>query len=495
MSIARPARSLVGRCLANGRAAAPVVSCQQFHSSAPNSKGKYRFQNVSAEQLGLTDAKKMAKFQKEKFPEYTKAELTQLAAKYTPEQLEAIKAAEAAIDTQDIIVQGRLRDDAYRPEYLDDYAKLDPRFDVKPEVVSKPREPEYLDESAWVDQYAAKLVSATEKSTNTQLTRAMARALRRVKASAGEEMIDLTVEELDDLEQDPDALARYLAEAEIPDKKLDPKAASEASFLTRAQALKLEDAINAEWEKELDSISKMEGTADIAPSTVSLLEGTSMDNTDGASALAPELGKIPGVVGHYKSADAADNGADQMKYKEVQRLTGLSYDEIISLYRKVLVVRFVTNQTRLGKVRSTAAVAIAGNGNGRLGLGFAKSTESGIAASTAELLAIRNMKPIRRYEDRTIYGNVKAKISGTVVELFSRPPGFGLRVPHRLFEMCRAAGIHDIAARIPRSKSPLNTVKATYEALMNQPDPEQIAIGRGKKLVDARKVYYGGAVH
>lgn len=41
----------------------------------------------------------------------------------------------------------------------------------------------------------------------------------------------------------------------------------------------------------------------------------------------------------------------------------------------------------------------------------------------------------------------------------------------------------------------MNTVKAAYHALMNQPDPEQMAIGRGKKMVDARKVYYGGSVH
>jgi small subunit ribosomal protein S5 len=40
----------------------------------------------------------------------------------------------------------------------------------------------------------------------------------------------------------------------------------------------------------------------------------------------------------------------------------------------------------------------------------------------------------------------------------------------------------------------MNTVKAAYQALMNQPDPEQIAMGRGKKLVDVRKVYYGGNV-
>ncbi len=57
------------------------------------------------------------------------------------------------------------------------------------------------------------------------------------------------------------------------------------------------------------------------------------------------------------------------------------------------------------------------------------------------------------------------------------------------------AGIKDIAARIPRSRNPMNTIKACVAALYDQPDPEEIAKGRGKKLVDARKVYYGGAVY
>lgn len=59
--------------------------------------------------------------------------------------------------------------------------------------------------------------------------------------------------------------------------------------------------------------------------------------------------------------------------------------------------------------------------------------------------------------------------------------------------MCRAVGLHDLSIHMPRSKNPMNSVKAAYHALLNQPDPEQIAIGRGKKLVDVRKVYYGGA--
>jgi small subunit ribosomal protein S5 len=40
----------------------------------------------------------------------------------------------------------------------------------------------------------------------------------------------------------------------------------------------------------------------------------------------------------------------------------------------------------------------------------------------------------------------------------------------------------------------MNTVKAAYQALMAQRDPEEIARARGKKLVDVRKVYYAGKV-
>ena len=40
----------------------------------------------------------------------------------------------------------------------------------------------------------------------------------------------------------------------------------------------------------------------------------------------------------------------------------------------------------------------------------------------------------------------------------------------------------------------MNTIKATMQALLSQRIPEEIARARGKKLVDIRKVYYGGNV-
>lgn len=63
-----------------------------------------------------------------------------------------------------------------------------------------------------------------------------------------------------------------------------------------------------------------------------------------------------------------------------------------------------------------------------------------------------------------------------------------------IYEMCRAAGIHDLAARVNRSRNKMNTVKAAYEALMSQRNPEEVARARGRKLVDVRKVYYAGKV-
>lgn len=60
--------------------------------------------------------------------------------------------------------------------------------------------------------------------------------------------------------------------------------------------------------------------------------------------------------------------------------------------------------------------------------------------------------------------------------------------------MCRAAGIHDLAARVTRARNPMNTIKAAFQALRSQKHPDDIARARGKKLVDVRKVYYAGNV-
>ncbi|KLU80941.1 37S ribosomal protein S5 [Magnaporthiopsis poae ATCC 64411] len=298
----------------------------------------------------------------------------------------------------------------------------------------------------------------------------------------------------------------------IVDKRARPKGAPD----TRARFMSADEFTDdfLEWlqgfvpaDVNLEGMSEDELAAAIdkyAPSNLDVFkyfnERSSM--TDGGrgsnSAEAPALmDKVPGVAGRYKrQSDAEDRGMDEAGvYQELKKMTGLTVPQMIEMPSKFLVQRSVVNQTRLGKIQSWHVMCLVGNNNGRIGLGEAKSTELMTARTKSRLQAIKNMMPIRRYENRTIFGKAEAKVSGTIVQMFSRPPGFGLRVSHRIFEICRLAGIKDLSARIPRSRCPMNTVKATLKCLTEQVDPEAIAIGRGRKMVDVRKVYYGGAVY
>ncbi|EHA57138.1 hypothetical protein MCOR27_009958 [Pyricularia oryzae] len=443
MSAARPAaRSLLSRrCLGGAPNAAvpssvlaatqvqqPPTCRRQFHASAPvEVRRRPRFSNVHAKAMGLVTEEDVSKVTNETFPELTKEELAAMEKIYTPEQLEALKAGEKAVDPRDLTVQGRVRIDPYRLGYLSDLSKIDPVVDkrVKKEAPPNTRArfmtgPEFvLDFYSWMKSFLPKNINLEKDLKN------------------------MSEDELNEL------LDKYT-----------PSHTDLFNFMVNRS---------------------------------SMTDGGQLSNTAVAPAL---MSKVPGVAGLYKrQVDPADEGLDdEGKYQHAKKQTGLSVQDILGLRHKILVQRFVTNQTRLGKVQSWHIMTIVGNGNGRIGLGEAKSVDGQIAMHKARLMAIKNMVPIRRYEDRTIYGKVKVKIAGTVVEMAARPPGFGLRISHRLFEICRLAGIKDLSASIPRSRNPMNTVKAAMKALQSQPDPEAIAIGRGKKLVDVRKVYYGGHV-
>jgi small subunit ribosomal protein S5 len=111
------------------------------------------------------------------------------------------------------------------------------------------------------------------------------------------------------------------------------------------------------------------------------------------------------------------------KMLRLSQQTGMTLDEIKRIRVKNLVSHRVVNQTRMGKIQSLYFLTIAGNNDGMVGIGEGKAAEDEDGRKQAMLRAIRNMKPIPRYEERTIYGEVEAKVSGTIVKLSARPPG------------------------------------------------------------------------
>lgn len=103
--------------------------------------------------------------------------------------------------------------------------------------------------------------------------------------------------------------------------------------------------------------------------------------------------------------------------------TGMTKDEIKRVRVKNLVMHRVVNQTRMGRVQSLYFLTIAGNQNGMVGIGEGKAAEDEDGRRQAMMNAIRNMRPIPRYEERTIYGEVEGKVGASVVQLSSRGPG------------------------------------------------------------------------
>jgi len=136
-----------------------------------------------------------------------------------------------------------------------------------------------------------------------------------------------------------------------------------------------------------------------------------------------------------KSAPATTQSREPKKTREqviedldprilrLSQQTGMSPDEIKRLRVKNLVNHRVVNQTRMGKIQSLYFLTIAGNGDGMIGIGEGKAAEDEDGRRQAMMNAIRNMRPVPRYEERTIYGDVEAKVGASVVQLSARSPG------------------------------------------------------------------------
>ncbi|KAH3898863.1 mitochondrial 37S ribosomal protein uS5m SCDLUD_005202 [Saccharomycodes ludwigii] len=187
------------------------------------------------------------------------------------------------------------------------------------------------------------------------------------------------------------------------------------------------------------------------------------------------------------------NNAKELRARDIAKRTGFNKDFINKkLFMKPLIMKMVSNQTAKGKIPSFYSLVIVGDKNGLVGIGEGKSRdEMSKAINKAHWDAIRNLTKIPLYENRTIYGDIDYRYHGVKLHLRSCKPGFGLRVNHVIYEIAEICGIKDLSGKIYKSRNVMNVAKGTVEALVNaQKTLDEIALGRGKKIVDVRKIYY-----
>lgn len=164
---------------------------------------------------------------------------------------------------------------------------------------------------------------------------------------------------------------------------------------------------------------------------------------------------------------------------------------IATPFEKVLVRRYVTQQTGKGKIHRWSCLVCLGNGDGLVGYGEGKDTEYGRSQEKAKIEALRNMDRVERFEQRTIFTELRGKLGATQVILRPRPVGFGLRCNPNIHPILKAAGIKDASAKVWGSRNQINVIKATFRLLQSGHAPVGMGNGFGGS---ARRLDQGSGI-
>ncbi|KAJ7065004.1 hypothetical protein C8F01DRAFT_1129099, partial [Mycena amicta] len=144
-----------------------------------------------------------------------------------------------------------------------------------------------------------------------------------------------------------------------------------------------------------------------------------------------------------------------------------------------VISHWAVQQTPKGRKQRFVQYTIVGDGNGLVGLGMGKHEKPDKAHGQSMVDAIRNMDWVERFEDRTIWTEVRTKLGATQVILRPRPVGFGLRCNPYIHRLLTAAGIKDISAKVWGSRNRLGVLKATLRMLQAGHAPQSMGDGMG----------------
>jgi small subunit ribosomal protein S5 len=153
-----------------------------------------------------------------------------------------------------------------------------------------------------------------------------------------------------------------------------------------------------------------------------------------------------------------------------------------ALQTRVIDVNRTTKVTKGGDLTNFTAMVVVGNGDGVIGFGTGKAAEVGPAIDKAYKKAARSLVYVNRFENHTIYHEVKGKYCKTLCNMFPAPSGDGIVANSTVEAICQLAGIKNIKAKIHGSHHPHNTVRAVFAALESVESPEDVATRTGATI-------------
>ena len=151
------------------------------------------------------------------------------------------------------------------------------------------------------------------------------------------------------------------------------------------------------------------------------------------------------------------------------------------LQEKLVQVNRVAKTVKGGRIFSFTALTVVGDGNGRVGFGRGKAREVPMAIQKAMEAARRNMIQVELNGD-TIQYPTKGRHGGSKVYMQPASQGTGVIAGGAMRSVLELAGVQNVLAKCYGSTTPVNIVRATFQALKEMASPESVAARRGKSV-------------
>ena len=151
------------------------------------------------------------------------------------------------------------------------------------------------------------------------------------------------------------------------------------------------------------------------------------------------------------------------------------------LQEKLVAVRRVAKVVKGGRQFGFSALAVVGDGAGKVGFGSGKAREVPAAIQKAMEEARRNMISVALTEN-TLQYPITASHGAAKVFMQPATPGTGIIAGGAMRAVFEVLGIQNVLAKCIGSSNPVNVVRATIKGLQNMASPESVAAKRGKTV-------------
>ena len=157
------------------------------------------------------------------------------------------------------------------------------------------------------------------------------------------------------------------------------------------------------------------------------------------------------------------------------------YEQVSEFKDRLVAVNRVSKTVKGGRNMRFSALVVVGDENGRVGAGMGKAAEIPEAIRKANEDAKKHLVNVP-LNGTTIPHNASAFYSTAKVVLLPAPEGTGVIAGGAARAVLELAGVKDIRTKAFGTNNPINTVKATLEALKQLHSAEEVAKLRGKTV-------------